>query len=140
MRSEGVYGLQGKGFVYKLTATNIRTREVGVFTSEKTYATEDDAKEAVQQEYLVLRGQAYDIWHSIGAERIANDVTRLAELSQKDITADMTNAEKFEILNAQVIMRQYDWYRGVSKRLCNDTALLVLQWLTSLVGLAHRHR
>jgi hypothetical protein len=41
-----------------------------------------------------LRGQAYDIWHSIGAERIANDVVRLAELSRKDITGSMTDARK----------------------------------------------
>lgn len=108
---------QGNKFIYKMAVTNINTREVRVFTSEKAYATESEAKDAATQEYVVLRGQAYDIWHNIGAERIANDVTRLAELSRKDITAQMTPEERNEILNAQVIMRQYDWYRGVSKKI-----------------------
>ena len=107
----------GNKFIYKMTATNITTKQVGVFTSEKAYTTEDEAKKAAQQEYLVLRGQAYDIWHKIGAQRIASDVVKLGELSTKDITADMTDAERKEIMNAQVIMRQFDWYRGVSKKI-----------------------
>jgi uncharacterized FlaG/YvyC family protein len=105
------------GYVYKMTATNINTKEVGVFQSEKTYPTEAAAKQAVADEYLLLRGQAYEIWHKIGAERIANDVVRLAELSRATITGDMTYEQKAEIVNAQVVMRQYDWYRGVASKI-----------------------
>lgn len=111
-----VHKVAGK-FTYKITATNIDTKDIGVFTSDKVYGTEAEAKKAAQEEYKLLRGQAYDIWHKIGAEKIANDVVRLAELSRKDFTGGMTEEEKLEIYNAKVIMRQYDWYRGVSKKI-----------------------
>ena len=111
-----VHKIAGK-FTYKITATNIDTKDIGVFTSDKVYGTEAEAKKAAQEEYKLLRGQAYDIWHKIGAEKIANDVVRLAELSRKPYLASMTEEEKLEIYNAKVIMRQYDWYRGVSKKI-----------------------
>jgi hypothetical protein len=111
-----VHRLNGK-YTYKITATNISTKNIGVFTSDKTYGTEALAKKAAQEEYKLLRGQAYDIWHQIGAEKIANDVIKLAELSRKDFSEATSENEKKEIFNARVIMRQYDWYRGVSKKI-----------------------
>jgi hypothetical protein len=106
----------GNKFSYQIAVTNVQTKAISIVEADKSYDSEKEAMDAAQTEYEALRAQAYLLWHQIGAERISNDILRIAELSQKDekgLSAD----ELAEVHNAKVIMRQYDWYRGVSREI-----------------------
>ena len=103
-------------FKYQIAVTNVETKAISIVESDTTYATEKEAKDAAQTEYEHLRGQAYMVWHEIGASRIADDILRIAELSQRS-EKGLTQEQLAEVHNAKVIMRQYDWYRGVSREI-----------------------
>ncbi len=107
---------EGNKFSYQIAITNVQTKAISIVEADKSYDSEKEAVDAAQTEYEALRAQAYLLWHQIGADRISSDILRIAELSQKDekgLSAD----ELAEVHNAKVIMRQYDWYRGVSREI-----------------------
>lgn len=106
----------GNKYSYQIAVTNVQSKAISIVEADKSYDSEKEAMDAAQTEYEALRAQAYLLWHQIGADRISSDILRIAELSQKDekgLSAD----ELAEVHNAKVIMRQYDWYRGVSREI-----------------------
>lgn len=107
---------EGGKYKYSIGVTNVETKAISIVEGDTTYGSEKDAVDAAQKEYEALRGQAYLVWHQTGAKRVADDILRIAELSQKS-EKGLTDEEIAEVHNAKVIMRQYDWYRGVSREI-----------------------